>query len=483
MAPSNRFRHHLAAVLSCIALCGCAGTTRPLALPVTPSAFREGDPRVVDPAAIAQPRADWWTAFSDPTLDRLIERSALGNTNIQQAVARLAQARALAGAADANRMPQVGVTAGASRLGGPLINALGTQGSLASIGASLSYEVDFLGRLSKLSDAAALDAQSRAAALRSVQLMIQADIAQTYFSLRPLDDERALVRATADSLRETLTLVERRRHGGFVTDREVDRLRSEVDTTNAEALALDRQRALLEHRIAFLIGETASTFAIETTTSTAVLPSIPAGIPSEVLQRRPDVAAASSAVQAAQLRLGVAHTAWFPTLSLTANGGYASSELGELLRSSARNWGIAGLLTAAVFDGGRRSAAVASADADLELAAAGYREQILAAFRDVEDQLSSIRLLDQEADALHRAVDAAGRTSARTESLYRNGLISQLDLLDARRSELRDRRTELRTGAARYLATVGLIRALGGGWSSPAPALASLPIDPKRSVR
>jgi multidrug efflux system outer membrane protein len=189
-------------------------------------------------------------------------------------------------------------------------------------------------------------------------------------------------------------------------------------------------------------------------------------VPAAVLARRPDVSAAQASLLAAQARLGIAQTAWFPNLSLTANGGYASPDLGDLFKWSTRAWGVGALLSLPIFDGGRRDAAVAGAAAQLDGAAAGYREQVLVAFRDVEDELAALRLLGEQAEAVGQAVDSASRATALSDSRYRNGLVSQLELLDAQRSELANRRQAVQVRAARFQATVGLVRALGGGWEA-----------------
>ena len=245
-------------------------------------------------------------------------------------------------------------------------------------------------------------------------------------------------------------------------------MQTEVAATQSQALALDRQRAEVEHALAVLLGELPSQFGLTALGDSAewggALPIVPPGVPSTVLTRRPDVAAAQSSMLAAQKRVGVAQAAWFPDLSLTANGGFASSELGDLFKWSARSWGIGALLSLPVFDGGRREAGVRGANAQWDAAAAGYREQVLIAFRDVEDQLSALRLLADQAGAQKQAVDAASRATVLSTSRYRNGYVSQLELLDARRSELANRRQALQVRAAQYQATVGLIRALGGGW-------------------
>jgi multidrug efflux system outer membrane protein len=205
---------------------------------------------------------------------------------------------------------------------------------------------------------------------------------------------------------------------------------------------------------------------VSTTEWTTALPVIPAGVPSTVLSRRPDVAAAQSTVLAAQTRVGVAQAAWFPSVALTATGGYASTELGDVFTWSARAWGIGALFALPLLDGGRREAGVQNARAELDATLANYREQVLTAFKDVEDQLSALRRLSEQADAQSRAVASAGRATVLSNIRYRNGLVSQLELLDAQRSELRNRREALHVRAAQYQATVGLVRALGGGWDT-----------------
>jgi multidrug efflux system outer membrane protein len=343
--------------------------------------------------------------------------------------------------------------------GGPVRN-------LGTAGASLGYEVDLFGKLARASDAASFDAQSREALLQSARLLVQAEVAQTYLAIRALDVERAIVRSTVTAYRETLDLTERRYRAGDVAELDVARARTEVASTEAEAFALDRRRAELENALAVLVGEVASGFGVAATEWTTTLPVIPAGVPSTVLARRPDVSAAQLAMLGAQQRVGVAKAAWFPDLSLTATGGYASSELGDLFKWSARAWGVGALLSLPILDGGRRAAGVENASAQLDEAVARYREQVLAAFRDVEDQLAQLRILADEAEAQRRAVQSASRSTSLSDVRYRNGLVSQLELLDARRSELRNRRQELQVRSAQYQATVGLVRALGGGWEA-----------------
>lgn len=460
-------RHAMLPLLTALVLAGCASAPAELPSLQAPAQFKEaGDARwTIAPPAEAQDRGAWWKAFADPVLDGLVERAGANNTSIQEAAARLAQARALVRNAEADRAPQIGIGAAAGRQAGPGTPGGPSPTTLTSAGASLSYEVDLFGRLGRARDAASLDAQAREALLQSTRLLVQAEVAQTYLGLRALDSERALVRETVGAYQDTLRLTQRRHQAGDIAELDVARAETELADTEAQALALDRQRAQLEHALAVLVGDAASSFTLAVEDWRTALPRIPAGVPASVLARRPDVAAAQSSILAAQARVGVARAAWFPNLSLTADGGFASPELGDLFRWSARAWSIGALLSLPIFDGGRREAGVQGAQARLDEALAGYRGQVLVAFKEVEDQLSSLRLLHEQAQAQDRAVGAARRATVLSESRYRHGLDSQLELLDARRSELRNRRQALQVRSSQYQSTVALIRALGGGWS------------------
>lgn len=452
---------------------GCATSLPDLpAQPAAPAAFKNEDGARWTTAkpAESQDRGEWWKAFADPALDRLVEQAAQRNTSVWEAGARLAQARALVRSARADRLPSVGVGFSADRAAGANVPNGATPATLLQAGASLSWELDLSGRLARSQDAASLDAQSREALLQSTRLMVQAEVAQTYLALRALDVERALVRDTVGAYGDTLRLTQRRHQAGDVAELDVVRVQSELAANEAEALALDRQRAQLVNALAVLVGEAASEFSLDAGAWNTALPAIPAGVPGTVLARRPDVAAAQAQLMAAQARVGVAQAAWFPSVSLTGAGGFASPELGDLFKWSARAWSVGALLSLPIFDGGRREAAVDSSKAQLDVQLAQYRGQVLNAFREVEDQLAALRLLDEQSQAQGRAVDAARRASTISETRYRNGMVSQLELLDARRSELRNRRQALQVKAAQYQATVGLIRAIGGGWSVPASA-------------
>lgn len=461
-------RGALLPLAAALLLAGCVTTMTPLpSQPEPPARFRYSDERwtIANPAE-AQDRGAWWHAFGDPVLSDLVDRAGNANTDVRRAAARLSQARALARSAAADRAPQLGVGASANRVAGANTAAGATPSTLLQAGATLSYELDLFGRLQRTQDAATLDARARAALLQSTRLMVQAETAQAYLTLRALDAERALVLDTVTAYRDTLRLTERRFLAGDLAELDVARVQTELASTESDALALDRRRAQVQNALAVLVGETASSFNVSAADWTTALPTVPPGIPATVLARRPDVAAAQSALLAAQARVGAAQAAWFPRIALTADGGFASPELGDLFKWSSRAWGVGALLSLPLLDGGRRDAGVKAAQAQLDESLAGYRGQVLAALRDVEDQLAALRLLQEQARAQDRAVTSARRATLLSDSRYRNGMVSQLELLDARRSELSNRRQALQVRAGQYQATVGLIRALGGGWDS-----------------
>ena len=456
------------AILLALLVAGCATSLpkiQPEKLPETPAQFKEN--WAVAAPAEAQPRGEWWKAFNDPVLAGLVARAERANTSIEVAAARLQQARAVARITDADRSLQVSAGASAQRFQGIVNgNPPGPARNVFSTGVDLSYEVDLFGRLSHASQAAVLDAQSREGLLQSTRLLVQAQVAQAYLALRALDTERALVRDTLAAYRATLDLTERRWRAGDVAELDVARSTTEVAATESEALALDRRRAELEHALAVLLGEAPSAFSLPAAEWNTALPAIPAGVPSTVLTRRPDVSAAQASLLAAQARVGVAKAAYFPNVALTASGGYASSELSDLFKWSSRAWLLGAIASLPIFDGGRRKAGVESARGEMDAAVAQYREQVLVAFKDVEDQLAALKLLTEQAEAQGRAVASASRTTSLSNTRYRAGYVSQLELLDAQRSELRNRREALQVRSARYQATVALVRALGGGWET-----------------
>ncbi|MGE0314481.1 MAG: efflux transporter outer membrane subunit [Lautropia sp.] len=462
-------------------LSGCAAGQAPSAPssspPTVPAAFREStdpvDSRWTDIAATDMPPSGaWWSAFGDPTLDALVERAGRTNHDIHVAAARLTQARAALQAARAAHAPQAALAGGASRQRGAAVDRTRGTGDRFDLGVGASYEIDLAGRLTRDDDAAQADVTTRAELLRQSSLAVQTEVARVYFALRALDAERSLVRETFRSYQASLKLQERRRDAGSIAELELERMRTEASSVRADAISLDRRRAELDHALAGLIGATPSAFTLGEAHWQPTLPAIPPGIPSRLLSRRPDVVAARSSVAAAQARAGAARTAWFPNLALTAFDGVASPDLGDLLRLSARVWGLGALLSLPLFDGGKREAAVGAADGELAAALASYHARILVSFREVEDNLSALRLLALQDSAQRSAIASASRATELSARRYRNGSGAQLDLLDAQRVELRLRRLSLQVTADRHEATVGLIKALGGSWDTPQHARA-----------
>jgi len=454
--------------LAAALLSGCA--TAPLhqaALPAPPAAF--AGPQVSGVPAPVPPSGTWWQVFGDPVLDDLMARAMAGNSDLKLASAHLEQARALLKSAHASLWPQADVAYSPSR--STYLQPPGKAANSHALDLELSYEVDLSGRLSKAAHAANLDAKSSQALLADTRLLIQSRVAQSYFALRALDEDRAIVADTLGTYRQSLEVTQTRFREGDVAELDVARLQTEVATTEAEGLALDQQRAELAHALATLIGENATGFDVTTQAWTSepwatAVPVIPAGIPSQVLKQRPDVIAAQDQLDAAALRVGVARAAWFPTLSLTAQGGYVSSDLGHLFDTASHSFSLAGILSQAVFDGGRRNAAIDYAKGGLDVAFAGYHQTVLTAFQDVEDQLSDLDYLRKQQGAEDAAVAAANRAYTLSQSRYREGSSSQLDVLDAQRSLLAIRRQALHVRAAQYQSSVGLIRAIGGSWTA-----------------
>jgi len=447
---------------------GCAGEAKPPAdLPEAPASFRETETSARSPTAVP-PNDNWWKAFGDPVLDDLIERVNRRNWSIKLAAARLALARAAVRSSFASRMPRIGAYTNASRQDGPLTNAAGSSGPLYVIATNLSYEVDLFGRLARETQATQLDAAQRESLVRAATLLAQADTAEAYFNLRGVDAERAIVRGAAESQAKSAALMQGMVTSGLTPELALVRLRAEFESVASEALTLDRRRAELEHALSVLVGEPASTFRIVELRQDSTLPAIPPGIPARVLVRRPDVGAARLAMLAAMKRVGVAKDSWLPNLTLTALGGFASPAIGSLLTAAAGATGVGALLAIPLFDGGQYLARVEGANATLDAAAAEYAQKTLEAIKDVEDQLAGLRILTAQAAVLTNATEAARRTSALVESNYRNGVASQLELLDAQRTELRIERRALQVRAAQFQTSVGLIRALGGGWDSTA---------------
>jgi multidrug efflux system outer membrane protein len=452
-----------------------APLSTPLSAPLSaPLVAADGSLWHVGQPAEAQPRGQWWLAFNDPTLNQLIVDATAANANQTLAVsaARVKQARAIAGIASADLTPQVGANLSAQRgRAAPLSLGLpeGTNVAPATYykaGLGASYEVDLFGRVAANVNASAADADASQATYRSVLLALQADVAQTWFRLRATDAELATLRRTVTLREESVHVTQRRFELGDIGEFDLARAKTELATTRAEAIGLQRQRTNNDHALAVLLGRPASSFtaSVQTLDNRASLPIIPSGMPSALLERRPDIAAAQKAMVAANERIGVARSAMFPSLSLNASSGGQAGGLADVFAWSSRTWLLGALMSVPLIDGGRNQANIARSEAVLEESVALYRQSVLVAFADVEDQLASLRILAGQAEQIDIAVVAAGRSADLAQKLYSAGRSGYLEWLDAQRNLASIERSAVQLRGQRASTTVALIRALGGGW-------------------
>ncbi|MGB6240996.1 MAG: efflux transporter outer membrane subunit [Castellaniella sp.] len=476
-------RISFAATASLLALlAGCAvGPKYERPAVEVPAAFKEASLSAAEQQrwkqaqpADALARGRWWAIFKDPALDALQTQAMQANQDLQAAAARVKQARALLGRARADRLPELttGLAANRQRTSEAIQGAAdpGGTATLWRAQTGLAYEVDLFGRVASEVDAASADAQRAQALYQSVLLALQADVAQSYFLIRQLDGETLLYEHTIALRRMSLDLVETRYREGDISELDVARARSELATARAQALGIDRQRAAAEHGLALLLGRPPADFSLSRQPLARIPVAIPAGLPSSLLERRPDIAAAERALAAANARVGAAKAALFPQLTLTGAFGFESSELDELLRWSSRSFLLGPLVGTAlslpIFDGGRRQAGVDRARARYEEDVALYRQSVLKAFGEVEDGLSSLRLLGEQGEVQDSAVASAARAAELSKAQYEAGSVSYLEVIDADRNVLQRKRAVVQLDGLRAHEAVQLIRALGGGWDS-----------------
>ncbi|HTV61433.1 MAG TPA: efflux transporter outer membrane subunit [Verrucomicrobiae bacterium] len=426
------------------------------------------------------PKGSWWEIFDDTNLDSLETRALSANQELKVAVARVEQARDTARVSRGELLPGLNFDPNYARqryspnevpsFGNVTANTFSTP-------LDLSYEVDLWGRVRRSFESARADAQASLAAYYNVLLTLQSDVAQNYFALRSLDAEIATVAGTVDLWKEQVKLTQTRYDGGIGSELEVAQAQTELATTEAELAALAQRRDELENAIAILAGENPTTFklaAFATPNWNPPPPRIPAGLPSDLLERRPDVAAAERQLASANARIGVAKAAFFPVLTLTGSGGYLSGDVDSLFNWDSRTWSIGPSLSLPIFAGGRNRANYHRARAAFDEATAVYRQQVLVAFGDVEDSLSDIRHLADQAGAQERAVENAQHAADLALDRYRSGIVSYIEVVDANRDALSAERANAQLAGQQLIASVQLIKALGGGWNATAlePSLA-----------
>jgi NodT family efflux transporter outer membrane factor (OMF) lipoprotein len=452
-----------------------------------PDAYKELSPRGSErPGSwkTAQPqdqvlRGKWWEVLNDPELDALEERIDVSNQNLKAAEAQFRQARALVRFNRADLFPTV--NAGASITGErfstnqPVSSPAsgGTYGDYV-LSADVSYEADVWGRVHRTVESARENAQATAADLQVVNLSMHTELAADYFELHGLDAEKQLLDSAVVAYQKALALTTNRFEGGLAAKAEVAQAETQLKTTQAQAIDVEVQRAQFEHAIAVLIGKPASSFTLPRSPIKAGPPQIPAGVPSDLLERRPDVAAAERRVAAANAQIGIARAAYYPTILLSAAAGFEGSGIANWISWPSRLWGVGPSIVATAFDVGRRRALSEQAQAAYDANVAAYRESVLAAFQGVEDNLAALSILEREAMTQDEAVKSAERSLALSTNRYKGGLVTYLEVITAQNIALTDEQVAVSVLTRRMVATVQLMKALGGGWNaSSLPSMAS----------
>jgi NodT family efflux transporter outer membrane factor (OMF) lipoprotein len=433
----------------------------------TPTTYKEIDGWKPSQPQEAASGAAWWTIYRDPLLDDLEKQLNISNQTLKASEAAYRQASALVQEARAAFFPTVAVDASAVRSGtGGAQTHRATYKSQFNVAGDLSWEIDVWGRIRRSVEASYASAQASAADLAAARLSAQSALATDYLDLRISDELKRLLDATVEADQKALEITQNRYAQGTAAKSDVAQAQAQVEGVRAQAINVGVQRAQLEHAIAVLIGKPPADFSIAPTPLSLGVPVIPAGIPSTLLERRPDIAAAERSAAAANAQIGVAMAAYYPAISLSASYGFLSSAIENLLHASNAVWSVGPQLAQTVFDSGLRSAQVAAARASYDQTIANYRQTVLAAFQQVEDQLASLRILEQQADIQDRAVKASLEAEALILNQYKAGTVAYTSVITAQTVSLGDRETALTILQNRLVASVALVEALGGGWTA-----------------
>ncbi|MFP5391190.1 MAG: efflux transporter outer membrane subunit [Gammaproteobacteria bacterium] len=480
---SNRIS--MAVSAACLALlAGCANVSKDFVEPpsAAPAAFRHADPAAVDSARLP---AAWWTIYNDATLNALEQRAVTGSPSVRASGQRLMQAQAQLNALRSSQLPSVNAGAGASNSRtsartsqGLALGGRSIEGNNYSVGASLSWELDLWGRVRRVIEAA--DGQALAAQDErdGVILLLSAQVAQTYWQLRGLDAEIAILNGALGARREAEQVVEARFKGGLTNELDLSRARIERANAESDLHEAARQRDALEHALATLVGASPSTplVAANAGTELPAPPAIPVGLPASLLAQRPDLAASVANLRSAHAQVGAAEASFYPSVSLTGNFGFASEALHDITSGAARQFSLGPLaVTLPVFDAGRNRANLALAQARYQEALATHQGRLLTALREVEDALSDVHQRRLQGETQAQSQQAATRALLVARARYERGLSNYLDVTDAQRSALAADRAAVQIRTQRLLASAAVARALGGGWKQDAPAIAQAP--------
>jgi len=424
------------------------------------------------------PKGNWWEIFHDPELNELESQASAANQQLKVAVARLAEARAQIDVTRAGLFPNISVSGsfvrertsanapsaitGQAHGTGPTFNDF-------TVPLSLTYELDLWGRVRRSVESARAQAQASADDLETVKLMIQAEVAADYFTLRALDAQKGVLNSSVEVFTKSLELTRNLRAGGAVSDLDVAQSETVLKTTQAQLPAVILQRAQFEHALALLAGQTASSFRVSEHALSAAPPLIPMGLPSELLERRPDISAAERRMAAANASIGVAKAAFFPTVQLNGLAGFESLNASTLFNWSSRLWAVGPSVTLPLFEGGRLHAGLRLAQASYEEMVASYRQSVLTAFSEVEDNLAAQTLLAAQYAAESDALTAARKQLEIVNNQYRDGLITYLEVATAENTALNVEFNATALRGQQLVAAVTLVKALGGGWQEPNP--------------
>jgi multidrug efflux system outer membrane protein len=433
----------------------------------------------------AVPKGQWWTVFRDDDLNALEGQALTANQTIRISMARLEQARATAAIQISTLFPTLGTSPNVTRQrlsgnrptnGVPVTLTPVTQNTIV-LPFTVSYEVDLFGRRRRSIEAAEASYQANAADMENVRLLVTSQLAGDYFNLRELDSELQILTRTVEALQKGLELVNSRHSGGVASGLDVAQEETLLDTTQTQAILLQQQRKQFEDSIAVLVGQAAPDFHIASRVLQAEPPPLETGLPSDLLERRPDIAEAEREMAVANAQIGVAQAAYYPSLNIFGQGGWQTADVAKLANVSSIFWALGANVTQDIFTGGARRAQVQFARAGYDANVASYRQAVLSAFQEVQDEITGLSVLIQAHQSQQQAVDAARRTLDISTSRYSGGLVSYLDVVTAQRDLLADEQELAVIEGQRLVSSVLLVKALGGGWD--ASSLAAVQVKPK----
>ena len=404
---------------------------------------------------------DWWLLFNDPVLNDLQKQVAVGNENLKSAAAQVQVARAALGSSRAGLLPTVGASAGGSLSSAP---GSASTSRLYSAAANATWEIDLWGRVAGTVSSAQARLQASADDLAAARLSVQALLTQTYFSMRAAESQAALLERSVTAYQRSLALTQNRYTAGIASAADVAQAQTQLKSTQAQGVDANSSRAQLEHAIATLLGKPSAMLTLPRTAALPEAPSIPVQLPASLMERRPDIAAAERRVAAANAQIGVAQSAFFPAVTLSANAGFRGSDLAQLLSAPNLFWSLGPALAATLFDGGARKSGEDSARASLDLAAATYRQTVLNALQEVEDNLGVAASLEEEITLQTDALAAAQRNLDITNNQYQAGTVSYLNVVTAQATALGAERTLLEVRSRRLVAIAQLLKNLAGRW-------------------